>query len=65
MDTTRLASSPADIWRDIAVTNADQLGHALDTLIARLQELRADLGDGSRLTEIFEAAGRWRRALPK
>jgi len=65
MDTTRLASSPADIWRDIAMTNADQLGPALDTLIARLQELRADLGDGSRLTEIFDAAGRWRRTLPK
>jgi hypothetical protein len=47
------------------MTNADQLGHALDSLIARLQELRADLGDGSRLTEIFDAAGRWRRTLPK
>jgi len=65
MDTTRLASSPADIWRDIAMTNADQLGHALDTLITRLQELRADLADGSRLTEIFEAASRWRQLLPK
>src|SRR5262245_19795752 len=32
-DTTRLASSPADIWRDIASTNADEIGPALDALI--------------------------------
>src|SRR3954465_15209375 len=42
-DTTRLASSPDDIWRDIAATNADQIGPALDTLIEVLQALRADL----------------------
>src|SRR5207244_13583806 len=42
-DTTRLASSPADIWVDIAATNADQIGAALDTLIAVLQDLRRDL----------------------
>jgi prephenate dehydrogenase len=65
LDTTRLASSPADIWRDIAGTNADQVGIALDTLIARLQELRDDLDDGARLTEIFDVATRWRQALPK
>jgi prephenate dehydrogenase len=65
MDTTRLASSPADIWRDIAGTNADQLGAALDVLIARLQELRDDLGDGDRLTDVFDAANRWRQVLPK
>src|SRR5262249_56378703 len=42
-DTTRLASSPADMWRDIAATNADEIGPALDALIAVLQDLRADL----------------------
>ena len=42
-DTTRLASSPADIWRDIAATNADEIGPALDALIAVLQDLRGDL----------------------
>ena len=26
VDTTRLASSPADIWSDIAATNADEIG---------------------------------------
>ena len=47
-DTTRLASSPSDIWTDIAATNADEIGAALDDLIALLQELRADLAQGDR-----------------
>lgn len=65
IDTTRLASSPAGIWTDIASTNADQLGPALDALIELLQDLRADLGHGSRLTEVFDEANRWRQRLPK
>lgn len=64
-DTTRLASSPADIWRDIAATNADEIGPALDTLIEVLQDLRADLAAGDRLTEVFSAATRWRETLRK
>ena len=36
----------ADIWRDIAATNADEIGPALDALIARLQDLRRDLPGG-------------------
>jgi prephenate dehydrogenase len=63
VDTTRLASSPAEIWKDIAATNADEIGEALDTLISLLQELRADLRDGDRLADVFEEANRWRRAL--
>ena len=30
MDTTRLASSPPEIWRDIAASNEDVLREALD-----------------------------------
>jgi len=63
VDTTRLASSPADIWRDVAATNADELGAALDALIALLEELRADLHDGDRLADVFAGAARWRDAL--
>jgi prephenate dehydrogenase len=63
IDTTRLASSPAEIWRDIANTNADEIRPALDTLIAILMDLRADLTNGDRLAEIFEDAGRWRARL--
>ena len=62
-DTTRLASSPPDIWRDIVTTNADEIGPALDRLIERLQELRRDLPAGDRLVEIFRNATRWRSQL--
>jgi prephenate dehydrogenase len=63
VDTTRLASSPAEIWRDIAATNADEIGPALDALIQVLQELRADLGSGERLAEVFARAQAWRDLL--
>ena len=64
-DTTRLASSPADIWADIAATNADEIGPALDDLIAVLQDLRRDLRRGERLASVFDAAQRWRARLKK
>ena len=64
-DTTRLASSPADIWRDIVMTNADEIGPALDALITVLQNLRNDLLAGAELAEVFTAANRWREVLKK
>jgi prephenate dehydrogenase len=62
-DTTRLASSPAEIWRDITATNADEIALALDELIATLQDLRQDLPVGDRLADVFNGAAAWRRAL--
>jgi prephenate dehydrogenase len=62
-DTTRLASSPPEIWRDIAATNADEIGPALDVLISVLQDLRRDLLKGDRLAEVFTEAARWRSTL--
>jgi prephenate dehydrogenase len=62
-DTTRLASSPDDIWKDIAATNADEIGPALDALIETLQALRKDLREGDRLAEVFTDARRWRARL--
>ena len=62
-DTTRLASSPPGIWRDIGVTNADEIGPAIDVLIGQLQELRAGLTDGGPTERIFESAANWRDAL--
>ena len=64
-DTTRLASSPPDIWQDIAGTNADEIGPALDALIALLQELRRDLPEGERLNDVFVEAARWRATLKR
>jgi prephenate dehydrogenase len=64
-DTTRLAASPADIWRDIVTTNADEIGAALGALIDVLQNLRRDLTVGTELTDVFAAANRWRDCLKK
>ena len=63
VDTTRLASSPPGIWRDIAATNADEIRPALDALIARLTELREGLEDGEAIDRLFEDAARWRERL--
>jgi prephenate dehydrogenase len=62
-DTTRLASSPADIWKEVCATNADEIGAALDALIAVLKRLRADLATGKSIDEVFDSANRWRESL--
>ena len=64
-DTTRLASSPADVWRDICLTNADAIGDALDCLIQRLTQLRDGLDSGDALDSIFASAAKWRAELMK
>ena len=64
-DSTRLASSPASVWREVCASNADDIGPALDALIARLSELRADLHNGRVVDEIFADAARWRAELMK
>ena len=63
IDTTRLAASSPDIWKDVAATNKDELGAALDALITVLQELRGDLNDGEELADVFQRARRWREKL--
>ncbi len=65
IDTTRLASSPASVWKDICSSNADAIGPALDLLIQRLQELRAGLDRGAAIEALFDEAARWRSALMK
>lgn len=62
-DTTRLAASPAAIWRDICATNADAIGPALDALIDTLARLRADLATGAVVDEVFTSARRWRETI--
>jgi prephenate dehydrogenase len=65
VDTTRLASSPPDTWRDVCATNAEPIAQALDVLIDRLSDLRADLRSGEAVTRIFTEAARWRAELMK
>ena len=59
-DTTRLASSPADIWRDIASSNRDNIGPAIDELIHILVRMKS--GDEA-IAATFESAARWKRVL--
>ena len=62
-DTTRLASSPADIWRDICATNADEIRMAIDRLISELEALRNGLSDGDAIDRVFESAAAWREVV--
>jgi len=63
-DTTRLASSPPDIWRDISVSNADNISRAIDELVAILLRLKPEAGtSGDALQQTFHSAARWKRLL--
>jgi len=62
-DTTRLASSPADTWRDVTATNVDAVGAAIDDLTAVLQRLKTDLTVGHELQQVFDEAAAWKRTL--
>jgi prephenate dehydrogenase len=63
VDTTRLASSPAGIWKEVCETNPDEIGAALDALINVLQDLRAGIRSGRSIDEVFESANSWRETL--
>ena len=65
MDTTRLATSPPDIWKDVAATNEDVLRDALDALIRTLTDLRNDLEGGDAIEAVFTSACRWRTSLDR
>ena len=62
-DTTRLASSPVDIWRDICATNADDIRPALGALIGSLSTLRDRLSEEEALQTLFESAQSWRERI--
>lgn len=54
-DLTRLAASPYEIWRDIGLTNGDNIARALDRLEQRLAHIRTLLRSRD-LAEEFEKA---------
>ena len=64
-DSTRLAASPADIWKDVTATNHDVLGDALNVLIATLTEMRDGLEQGDAIENVFASARRWRDTLDR
>ena len=65
VDSTRLASSPVAMWKDVCVTNADAIRTGLDLLIDRLGDLRAGLDGGEVMDVVFADAARWRADLTK
>ena len=61
-DLTRLAESPYSVWRDICLTNSENIQSALDALIQKLEFIRMHLGDRE-LEREFLAANQLRHRL--
>jgi prephenate dehydrogenase len=61
-DMTRIADSPYEIWRDIALTNADEIERALVVFEQKLTHLRENLRTRE-LRDEFERAARFRSSL--
>ncbi len=55
-DALRLAGSPYSVWRDIILTNSDNLDRVLDQMIQGLERVRGDLRARA-MEEQFAAAG--------
>jgi prephenate dehydrogenase len=57
-DTTRIASSSPEMWRDIALANRQNLSRALERFTQGLQKFRRALrsGDAEAVTKFFEQA---------
>ncbi|MDQ3212976.1 MAG: prephenate dehydrogenase/arogenate dehydrogenase family protein [Acidobacteriota bacterium] len=65
-DTTRLASSPADIWRDIAASNQDNIARAIDELVAILLRMKpVPDAPPEALDRTFDSAAQWKRVLDR
>ena len=44
-DLTRLAESPYTLWRDICLTNIENIQTALESLIQKLESMKVHLSD--------------------
>jgi prephenate dehydrogenase len=64
-DTTRLATSPAEVWSDILATNREHIGSAVDEIVALLLRLKADAGSTGDTARTFESAAAWKRVLER
>lgn len=64
-DTTRLAASSAEMWRDILLTNRDAIVEALKTFGATFAEFQKviEAGDEEKITALFERGRAMRERL--
>ena len=63
-DMLRLAGSPYDVWRDILLTNTDNVSRALDRLAQEIEYLRMNLAQ-KELQQEFQTANALYRQLRK
>jgi prephenate dehydrogenase len=63
-DTTRLARSSYRVWRDICLTNQENIQEALSAFIERLEQVRDGLKSRG-LEEVFQSAQQMRISLEK
>jgi prephenate dehydrogenase len=61
-DVTRLADSPYSVWRDICLTNLENIQRALDALIEKLEFMKCHLSDPE-LEREFQQASKLREKL--
>ena len=61
-DALRLAGSPYAMWRDIALTNSDNISRALDRLAQAIEHLRSQL-TSRELEKLFANANRLQQSL--
>jgi len=63
-DVTRLAESPYSVWRDICLTNHENIQQALEALIGKLEFMKRHLNDHA-LEREFQQAAKLREELKK
>jgi prephenate dehydrogenase len=66
-DTTRLAASSPELWRDILLDNRDEAVPAIDALIGTLLGARGalEVGDGPALRRLLAEGADWRARVPR
>jgi prephenate dehydrogenase len=67
MDTSRIASGPANIWADVLLANAKNAGRGVDKIIAELSKIKKAVEDGDKeqIQKLLEKARTKRAALIK
>jgi len=65
LDSTRIASGPADVWTDVLQANAENLSQGIDHVVAELSQLRKAIqaGDREKIGALLEGARRKRASL--